>query len=365
MKKTGKLRLLFLFAFSISLTACKSNVQGISGNSMEESGMSDGRDVVFPEGEALTGEPGTAESDGVEREPMTGPAGSILPDDPTLPDSLTLPDASASSHASAASGKEPTMEETDWSSYFQGLNGGAVIYLPNENKYQIYNENICNTRRSPCSTFKIISSLIGIKNGVILEENSVRKWSGETFWNDKWNRDIGFKDAFQTSCVWYFRKITDELGPEMIQEELDKLNYGNRDISDWEGRLNNNNSNRSLTGFWIESSLKISPKEQVEVLERIFGEDSSYEEQDLALLKDAMLVTDSGLPDIKIYGKTGLGKTSGVTVDAWFTGFSDKGKERVYFCVYLGETENKDFSSTDAKRIALELIRDHRLPLSE
>ncbi len=151
----------------------------------------------------------------------------------------------------------------------------------------------------------------------------------------------------------------------MIQEELDKLNYGNRDISDWEGRLNNNNSNRSLTGFWIESSLKISPKEQVEVLERIFSEDSSYKEQELALLKDAMLVTDSGIPDIKIYGKTGLGKTSGIVADAWFTGFADTGKEKIYFCVYLGETDNKDFSSADAKRIAIELIRDHYLPPTE
>lgn len=56
----------------------------------------------------------------------------------------------------------------------------------------------------------------------------------------------------------------------MIQEELNRLEYGNCDISDWEGRLNTNNSNPVLTGFWIESSLLISPKEQVEVMEHIF-----------------------------------------------------------------------------------------------
>ena len=52
-----------------------------------------------------------------------------------------------------------------------------------------------------------------------------------------------------------------------MQVELDRLQYGNSDISDWEGRLNTNNNNRSLTGFWIESSLLISPKEQTEVME--------------------------------------------------------------------------------------------------
>lgn len=55
-----------------------------------------------------------------------------------------------------------------------------------------------------------------------------------------------------------------------MQTELDRLSYGNCDISDWNGGLNTNNNNRALTGFWLESSLLISPKEQVEVLERIF-----------------------------------------------------------------------------------------------
>ena len=60
---------------------------------------------------------------------------------------------------------------------------------------------------------------------------------------------------------------------------MDRLEYGNCDISDWEGRLNTNNNNRALTGFWIESSLAISPKEQTEVMERIFGETSAYSER--------------------------------------------------------------------------------------
>ena len=74
-----------------------------------------------------------------------------------------------------------------------------------------------------------------------------------------------------------------------MQKELDKLQYGNCDISDWEGRLNTNNSNRALTGFWIESSLMISPKEQVEVMEHIFGKESNYSEETQNTLKQVML----------------------------------------------------------------------------
>ena len=56
--------------------------------------------------------------------------------------------------------------------------------------------------------------------------------------------------------------------------------------------MNTNNNNRALTGFWIESSLMISPKEQVEVMERIFGENSDYSEETQKELKQVMLVPE-------------------------------------------------------------------------
>ncbi len=253
---------------------------------------------------------------------------------------------------------EPVITEIDLESYFHGINGAAVIYNPSESSYQIYNQEMALTRRSPCSTFKIISSLIALENQVIVPDNSIRTWSGEVFWNEDWNRDIAFEDAFRTSCVWYFRKIIDEIGKDVIQEELNKLQYGNCDISDWEGYLNTNNNNRALTGFWIESSLKISPKEQTEVMERIFGEHSGYSQTSQDSLKQVMLLTEGNGSEPLIYGKTGLGKSNGIVVDAWFTGFSDTDKGRIYFCVYLGETDEKDVSSTKAKEIAIEIISD-------
>ncbi len=250
------------------------------------------------------------------------------------------------------------IQEVDWSDYFEGLNGAAVIYDPAENCYQIYNQELTQTQRSPCSTFKIISSLVALEHGILVPEASTRPWSGEVFWNEAWNKDIGFEEAFSTSCVWYFREVIDEIGADLMQEELDKLQYGNCDISDWEGRQNTNNSNRALTGFWIESSLKISPKEQVEVMERIFGSHSEYSEKTQNQLEQVMRISDQNKSDISIYGKTGMGKAQGIVVDSWFTGFADTDGTRIYFCVYLGETEGGDVSSAKAKEIALKILSD-------
>lgn len=254
---------------------------------------------------------------------------------------------------------EPETVSADWSEYFNGLNGTAVIYDASDRRYTMYNSDLALTRRPPCSTFKIISSLIGLENGIIIPENSTRTWSGEIFWNEDWNRDIDFHEAFRTSCVWYFRQVIDDIGKDLMQKELDKLQYGNCDISDWEGELNTNTNNRALTGFWIESSLMISPKEQVEVMERIFSSGSDYSEETQNELKKVMLLPEQDRTDISIYGKTGLGVANDIVVDAWFTGFAESTTGNIYFCVRLGRADGMDVSSTLAKEIALKIVSDY------
>ncbi len=253
---------------------------------------------------------------------------------------------------------EPIVVETDWSYYFDGINGAAVIFDTTENCYQIYNPELADTRRSPCSTFKIISSLIALENGIIKVDDSTREWSGEIFGFEEWNRDIDFSDAFHSSCVWYFRQVIDEIGQQAMQEELNRLPYGNADISDWDG-LNTGNTNPALTGFWLESSLLISPKEQAEVMEKIFGGKLDYSQQTIDQLEQVMLLPEQNGTDISIYGKTGMGKVQGIVVDSWFTGFADSADKRISFCVYLGETDGKDVSSAKAREIAIEIVSDY------
>ena len=132
----------------------------------------------------------------------------------------------------------PTITESDWSEYFDGLDGTAVLYDASNNHFMFYQKELALTQSSPCSTFKIISSMIALENGILQPEDSTYPWSGEIFWNENWNQDMDFEQAFSYSCVWYFRKIIDEIGQERMQEALEKLSYGNCDISDWEGRLN-------------------------------------------------------------------------------------------------------------------------------
>lgn len=245
---------------------------------------------------------------------------------------------------------ESTREERlDLSNAFNSINGCAVLYSSKENTYSIYNKDMAVQEVSPYSTFKIISTLIGLHNNIIKDETSTMNYNGTQYLNSEWNGNLTLQKAFQTSCIWYFHQIIYGVGEEKVREELSELKYGNCDVSEWEG--SNINPNKELNGFWLGSSLKISPYEQVEVLSRIFGDKSFYDSQSVKILKRIMLIQDN--EERKIYGKTG----SGLNGEAWFVGFCEKGQQRQYFAVYLNDSSQKEqISGSVAKEIALKII---------
>lgn len=51
-----------------------------------------------------------------------------------------------------------------------------------------------------------------------------------------------------------------------------------------------------------------------------------------------------------------MGKAHGIVVDSWFTGFADRDGNRIYFCVYLGETDDANVSSAKAREIAVKIV---------
>lgn len=250
-------------------------------------------------------------------------------------------------------------EEINLSQYFKGITGTAVFYNPDIQQYKIYNIPLSNIPSSPCSTFKIMSANIALSENIISKENSILEWNGKIYENPQWNKNMDMKEAFRTSCVWYFRKLIDKMPQQTIKSYLQKNHYGNQDISDWYGEQNSNTNIAELKGFWIESSLQISPLEQVRFLAQIF----SKENQTTQKLKDIMLISDN---PIKIYGKTGLGIKNDKVDTAWFVGFYEQNNHKIFFAVRLHDKENniKDYrhlASFYAKEIALDIIHNVKI----
>lgn len=243
----------------------------------------------------------------------------------------------------------PSEQEADYSQEFEGIQGCAVMYLPETEEYIFYNKEMCDVQESPFSSFKIISALIGLDAEIIDSESSVMNYDGTAYPVEAWNHNATLKEAFESSCIWYFSQIIDCAGQSVVQAVLDELNYGNCDISEWSG--SGINPLPDLNGFWLASSLKISPREQVEVLARIFEGETDFEQNDIEILKSVMRSEASG--SFSIYGKTG----SSGDGQAWFVGFAEQENQRRYIAVYLNDRENaKKATGTKAKEIAIAIF---------
>lgn len=237
----------------------------------------------------------------------------------------------------------------DYSEYFQGISGCAVIYDESSNTYSLYGKEKCEKEVSPLSTFKIVSALAGLENNVLENETSTMEYSGVKYPIETWNSNLTLKEAFETSCIWYFRQVVDTVGQENICTLLKELQYGNCDISEWNG--SELNSLPELNGFWLESSLEISPKQQVIVLNYIFGSENNFNAENIEELKNIMYIAE--LDNGCLYGKTG----SGTDGNAWFVGFMEESDSKTYFAVYLEDMQNEDIvSGNKAKEIAISIL---------
>jgi beta-lactamase class D len=116
----------------------------------------------------------------------------------------------------------------------------------------------CDVRSTPASTFKIPNALIALEANVI-DEHTVLPWDGQSTWNPQWNRDQDLSSAITNSVVWYFQRVAESVGRERYQTYLPAFRYGNAEPGP------------VLTQFWLDDSLRISPREQAAFLSALYA----------------------------------------------------------------------------------------------
>jgi len=222
-----------------------------------------------------------------------------------------------------------------------------------ETKYLINEGENCNTRYSPASTFKIPLALIGYESGILKDENHPI-WKSEkpiTFLKDYWSKEKTPASWMRYSIVWYSQMLTTKLGIKNLQKYIDKLNYGNRDLS------GNAGMNDGLTQSWLSSSLLISPLEQINFIELLakndlpFSKKSQMETKNLIRLFDESLLSNGWI----LYGKTGtdIDKKTGER-RGYFVGFGTKDKRIISFAIHTSADKNSKVSGIYSKKIAID-----------
>lgn len=238
----------------------------------------------------------------------------------------------------------------DMSKFFGGhKNSAFVLYNRSTGVYYVYGQELARKRFSPCSTFKIPNSLIGLETGVIKDENHVIEWDGKEGRLKSWNRDHSLATAIKNSVVWYYKALAGMVGEKRMKSFVEKCGYGNMDISG------------GLDSFWLHGpsgTLKISAFEQVEFLNKFLDGALPFSKRNIGIVKKMIeLQAGSGYT---LSGKTGSGTENGRHVCGWFVGFAATRKADYVFAALINadyEFEDSPALGSEAKRITLTILK--------
>jgi beta-lactamase class D len=217
-------------------------------------------------------------------------------------------------------------------------------FIAKENSVVIKHKGDCNTRYSPCSSFKIALALMGYDAGILKDETHPQwpfKPEYEAYlesWKDPQNPTSWIKN----SCVWYSQVLTPQLGMKKFQDYVKKFNYGNQDVSGDKGQDN------GLTNAWLSSSLEISPDEQIIFLGNFLSNKLPVSGHAQSMTKNILYVEE--LPHgWTLYGKTGSGfllnkdRTKKLEImHGWFIGWIEKGNRNIIFVNHIVDNKKEE-----------------------
>jgi beta-lactamase class D len=217
-------------------------------------------------------------------------------------------------------------------------------FIAKENNIVIKSEGDCNTRYSPCSSFKIALALIGYDTEILKDETHPEwpfKDEYEAF-RESWKSPQNPATWMKNSCVWYSQVLTPKLGIKKFHDYVKKFNYGNQDVSGDKGQ------NNGLTNAWLSSSLEISPEEQVVFLEKLLSNKLPVSLHAQSMTKNIVYVEDLS-HGWKLYGKTGSGfllnarKTKKLEIKhGWFIGWIEKGNQKIIFVNHIVDDKKEE-----------------------
>jgi len=231
----------------------------------------------------------------------------------------------------------PAHAKPNFTSTFAGRDGCFVLYDLKESRViaRFNPKEYSSKRISPCSTFKVPLALMAFDASILKDETSAMKWDGVKTPREEWNRDQTAASWMRNSVVWFSQRLTPQLEMEKVKAHLSRFRYGNEDMSG------------GLTKAWLQSSLLISPDEQLRFWERFWREDLPVSKHAFDMTKKITLI-DTSRSGWTLHGKTGSGAIAARDGKSfrglgWFAGHVARGdREYVFVTSYTDRAQASD-----------------------
>ncbi len=217
-----------------------------------------------------------------------------------------------------------------------GVDGTFLLYDLQTGESIGYHPDRWDSAYIPASTFKIFNALVALETGVIASPQTVMPWDKVKRSIPEWNRDHTLASGFKVSAVWFYQELARRIGKERMQAYLDSVGYGNRTMGapiDW---------------FWLGGGLRITPRQQVELLLRLYTNRLPFSQPTMALVREMMIAEQT--PEYTLHAKTGRAGEEGQEV-GWYVGYVERGTEVYFFATEL------DVRSEADSRARVELSR--------
>jgi predicted dipeptidase len=202
-----------------------------------------------------------------------------------------------------------------------GFAGTVLVLDAASDTWYAADAALAQQRFIPASTFKIFSALVALETGVIAGIDSVMPWDGVVRGRTELNRDLTLLEGFRLSAVPHFQALVREIGAQRMQQHIDAVGYGNRDISG------------GIDQFWLTGALRISPLEQVQFLQRLYNNELPFSQRSMDAVKTLMLSEDT--PALRIRGKTGLAVLEAQENTGWWVGWEETAAGVRFFAALL------------------------------
>lgn len=152
-----------------------------------------------------------------------------------------------------------------------GVSGSCVVYNQAKNKYYYSDTSKVKHLHSPNNTFDFYAALIGLESGII--KNYETPNGDDTLTNEKLIK------ALKSQNAEFFSITTRRIRHDRLQNWMSLLNYGNRDISG------------GIETFWKDNSLKISTKQQFDLLKKLYYYNLPFAFENIRLVKSTFHLT--------------------------------------------------------------------------
>ncbi|MGG0615253.1 BPU family class D beta-lactamase [Bacillus altitudinis] len=234
------------------------------------------------------------------------------------------------------SSSEGTSPSWSVDEFLKDREGTFVIQEVKEKSPWVYNKKRANKRFAPQSTFKIANALIGLQTGAVKDEYDIKYWDGVKREIDNWNKDHTLGSGMRDSVVWYYQAMARDIGEERMGHWIKAIHYGNQDISG------------GIDQFWLSSTLRISPVEQVHFLKQLYEESLPFDLSVMRTVKRMMIQEEE--KHATLYGKTGSGSGIG-----WYAGFIKHENKTYIFAT------NIEGAGLEAKEITYRILKKYHL----